>query len=325
MTKIFFTAVIAFSLNAAYAQSKKEQIGQLTFLLDSLSNVIANERNLFKAQISELNSANKQQQNDLETLRTDVIHLKKQLEVKQLDLTEKQADIDSLRAEITRINTLLKTTTSAYELLKASPHMDFMITDTSVGLFKLNASWQNLAQNYYKYNFVQGYGICIDGCCDGGFVLGKNITRGTDGLITGNASISIGAITFDESQSKSEHKNNPNVFFVSTENCSGWYWKDKTNYIIVYSEAFKTKEGIGVGTTLEKLKEFFGEVIINIGSLEEDPNAVQVQIASCPNIQFVLDEDDAIGGYEKLSSLRETATIKDFKSNTMIKRLIIGY
>lgn len=324
MEKIFFTVVIAFCLTATYAQSKKEQIIQLTFSLDSLNNIIAKERNSFTAKIYELNTTIKLQKNDIETQKTEIIQLNKQLETKQLELTAKQAELDNQRNETARLNMLLISKTQEIDQLKALPPSNYLITNNSVGFFKIGETWQNYAKNNYSYKFIQGYGICVDACCNGGYHLGKAITNGNNGQIIENPEITIGTMGFGESESKTEYKNNPNVFYISSDNCSGWYWKDKISYLIIYSEAFKTKEGIGVGTTLEKLKEILGEVIINIGWLEEDANAVQVKINSYPSIQFILDVDDAIGGYEKLSGLGETATISDFKKNTKIKRLIVS-
>lgn len=324
MKKIFFTTFIAFCMTATYAQSKKEQIAQLTFSLDSLNNILAKERINFNAKNTELYTTIKQQKNDIETQTTEIIHLNKQLEIKQLELTTKQDELDKQRAEIERVYKLLLTKTEEYEQLKVLPSSDYLITNNSVGFFKLGETWQNFAKNNYNYKFIQGYGICVDACCAGGYDLGKAITNGNNTQIIENPEITIGTLRFGESESKTEHKNNQNVFYNSSDNCSGWYWKDKIRYLMIYSDAFKTKEGIGVGTTLEKLNEILGEVVINIGWLEGDANAVQVKINSYPNIEFILDEDDAIGGYEKLSTLGETATISDFKKNTKIKRLIVG-
>ncbi len=94
--------------------------------------------------------------------------------------------------------------------------------------------------------------------------------------------------------------------------------------MVIYSETYKTKEGIGVGTTLEELKEIHGSIEIKIGWLEEDVNAVQVSVSSYPDIIFILDVDDAIGGYDKLSTLKDSPIFSDFKRNTKIKRLIIN-
>lgn len=194
-----------------------------------------------------------------------------------------------------------------------------LITNNSVGYFKIGDPWQNIAKNEYKYQSVQGYGTCSDACCDGGFALGIKLVVNKYGWVE-NPEITIGALPFKGSN----YKNNKDVFYVKSDNCSDWYWNDKIDYLVIYSEAFKTKEGIGVGTTLEKVKETLGKVVINIGWLEEDRNAIQVKIESYPNIVFILNVEDAIGGYEKLSTLEGNAIISDFKKNTKIKRLLIN-
>ena len=197
-----------------------------------------------------------------------------------------------------------------------------MITNNYVGYFKIGGSWQNFAINDYNYKSVQGYGTDHDGCYDGGYDLGKAITYDNNGKRIKNLEITIGALPFYGDESKTEHKNNPNIFYISSDNCSGWYWKDKIRYLIIYSEKFKTKEGIGVGTTLEKLKEIFGKVEINIGWLEGEDNPIRVKVNSYPSIDFILDQDDAIG-IDLYYATGTTARVSDFKKDTKIKKLIV--
>jgi hypothetical protein len=310
MKKLTFAALIVLGSMTTYAQSKKEQIAKLTFSYDSLKNVLEKERNSFNVKINELNAIFQQQKSENETLKREIVQLNKHLE-KQL------AKADS-------VSKLLTTKTQELEHFNAVPSSDYLITNNSVGYFKIGASWQSFAKDNYNYESVQGFGNCTDACCDGGFTLGNNLVINEYGWVE-NPEITIGALQFGKSESETEYKNNPNVFYVSSDNCSGWYWKNKISYLKVYSESFKTKEGIGVGTTLEKLEEILGKVVINIGWLEEDANAIQIKVKSYPDIEFILDVDDAIGGYEKLSSLEgQTVTISDFKTQTKIKRLIIS-
>lgn len=325
MKKLFLTLLTAHFLTVTFAQSKKEQILQLTTSLDSLSTIIAKERNINYVKMLELNTTIEQQKNDIETKNAEIIHLNKQLETTQLNLSAKQTELDSLWIETARINMLLLAKTREIEQLKSLGPLDYLVTNNSVGFFKLNESWQDIAKENYSYRFIEGYGSCVDACCNGGYSLGKTITNGDYGQVIANPEITIGTVQFGESESITEHKNNPNVFYVSSDNCNGWFWKDKISFMVIHSEAFKTIEGIGVGTTLEQLQEILGEVVINIGWLEEDANAVQVIVNSYPSIEFILDVDDAVGGYESLSNLSygATAGITDFKKNTRIRNLII--
>jgi hypothetical protein len=40
-----------------------------------------------------------------------------------------------------------------------------------------------------------------------------------------------------------------------------------------------------------------------------------------PNIAFIIDLDDIIGGYERINTLEGSPKISDFKINTTIKRI----
>lgn len=200
----------------------------------------------------------------------------------------------------------------------------FLITNKSVGYFKLGESWKNFAQQDYNYSSSQAYGICIDACCDGGYELMKNTLNKDNESTFENSEMLIGAMLFDNSESDREHSDNENVFYSSSDNCNGWYWKDKIKYIVVYSQEFKTKEGVGVGTNLQKAQEVLGNLTINIGWLEEDENAVNFKVDSYPDILFILDAEDA-GGYEKLSMLEERKLkVSDFNAQSVIKKLIVG-
>ena len=194
----------------------------------------------------------------------------------------------------------------------------FLITNNSVGYFNIGASWQNIAEKEYHYEYVQGYGTCIDACCNGGFDLGNDI-------------ITIGTLCFEESEyyddeiESNKYKNNPNVFYVSSDNCRGWYWKDKIRFIEVHSDLFKIKEGVGVGTTLKDAQKKLGKLSFTIGWVTEDRNAVYFSTKYYPNVKFIIDADDYVDGWEELDDLEEkdTLTISDFKNNTKIKRIII--
>lgn len=205
----------------------------------------------------------------------------------------------------------------------------FLITQNSVGYFKLGSAWQSFAKNDYNYEFVEGIGSCVDACCNGGHDVGKELTVDEYGWVE-NAELTIGATlfkdaeTFEDEIERKRFKDNKDVFYITSDNCMGWYYKDKVRYIIVYSTDFKTSEGIGVGTTLEAVKEITNEFTINIGWLEEDANAVQLVLKKYPTIKFILDVEDAKGGYEKLSTLGETAKISDFKKETKIRSVIVS-
>lgn len=201
----------------------------------------------------------------------------------------------------------------------------FLITNNSAGYFTMDSSWQNFVKSVYNFEYVQGYGTCDDACCDGGFTLGDNIIDSDYGKTIENPEITIGAVSFDQSGSKNKHKSNPDVFYASSDNCSGWYWKDKVSYIVIHSDVFKTKEGIGIGTTLEKVQEKSGKIHFDIGWIEGEANSFQIKIQSYPNLKLILDIDDYQGNVEDIKPAgdKNTITISDFKTNSKIKSVII--
>ncbi|MCX7943324.1 MAG: hypothetical protein N2746_02290, partial [Deltaproteobacteria bacterium] len=125
----------------------------------------------------------------------------------------------------------------------------YLITNNSVGYFKIGGNWMEIAEKEYKYDFVEGYGICIDGCCSGGYGLGKQIVIEKDGnkMID---SLHLIIVTQGVEENKVIDKNDKSIFFVESDNCPGWYYKDKIDTIMVMSDLFKTKEGIKVGSRL---------------------------------------------------------------------------
>ncbi len=202
----------------------------------------------------------------------------------------------------------------------------FLITNSSAGYFEIGLSWQDIAVNEYDYAATQGYGICVDACCDGGITLGY-IPDGYDFI--NEPDMTIGAVLFeggefpDDVKFANKHKKNRDLFFITSDNCCGWYWNDKINYLMVYSDKYKTAEGIGVGSTLEEMKKAFGKITISIGWIEEDGNAIQVSVDKYPTLRFILDYESAVGGYEALSAVGETAEISDFKPRTKIERVLV--
>ena len=117
----------------------------------------------------------------------------------------------------------------------------YLITEYAVGYFNIGEPWQSIAAEKYTYVYTQGYGMCVDACCDGGYVLGLKMDEAgefiEDGMLT------IGCAQFDDDESETKYKDNSNVFYTSSDNCKAWFWKDKIKYIFIYSDLFKSKRG----------------------------------------------------------------------------------
>jgi hypothetical protein len=202
----------------------------------------------------------------------------------------------------------------------------YLISGSKVGLFSIGNSWQQISREVYQFEFVQGYGNCHDACCDGGFNLGREIINSEYGMEVSPLILTIGAMEFDQNESENIHIDNPEVFYSSSPNCSGWFWKDKIAYVIIHSDLFKTKDGIGVGTSLLHLEKEFGKLQFDIGWIEEDANSIKVKIEKYPNLAFVLDVEDFNGDWEVISfsGFDNSVSTSDFKPETKVKRIFVN-
>ncbi len=103
MIKVFFTAVLAFSLNAAYAQSKKKQIIEKDFIIDSCLNVISNQKlelALKQNRISELEQNQKNERKKSEEKDATINELRTLISDQKSALTAKQGTITELEKSL---------------------------------------------------------------------------------------------------------------------------------------------------------------------------------------------------------------------------------
>lgn len=124
------------------------------------------------------------------------------------------------------------------------------------------------------------------------------------------------------------------IYLIRCENSSSWYRKDSIENIVIYSDLFKTAEGIGVGVTFEELRKACGDLYLHIGWIESEER-VEVWTVKYPMIRFIFKEEDVInfapGKREDESGLDYidgwTGSRKEdgsgFKPNSKIWRIII--
>ena len=89
MTKIILSAVMVFTMTIANAQSKKEQIENLTFSLDSLNQVVSGERQNFNTTLDSLNQVLSKNQQDFE-----------------LEMDKSSITINNLNNQLSRLNSI---------------------------------------------------------------------------------------------------------------------------------------------------------------------------------------------------------------------------
>lgn len=210
----------------------------------------------------------------------------------------------------------------------------YLVTNNSVGLFKIGGTCLDIAKNDYNYDFIQRDGDLFNDACNNiGYDLGYNIVNDENGPKIKYPKITISGMLYEFAEdynhkiNSKKYENNPNLVYDSTSIYSnGWYWKDKIGSIIVLSHVFKTKEGIGVGTNINKVKELFGD--FSIYSSWHIGNVFHFKIEAYPNLVFDIDGDDAIRGYEFYnqngSPIDPSLSVSDFKENAKIKRILIN-
>lgn len=110
MMRIILCAVMVLTINIANAQSKKEQIENLTISLDSLNQVVSNERQIFKqeAQSKDAEISSQKNQIDQLNLRNDSLSTQlNEIQEEKLILSQELSTlgkrVDSLKQKITEL------------------------------------------------------------------------------------------------------------------------------------------------------------------------------------------------------------------------------
>ena len=150
----------------------------------------------------------------------------------------------------------------------------FLITEKSVGLFSVNDTIGRSA-DFYGWPQIED-SEWYDGCIKptkniGGLVLYYKFAFSEDAPQIDRESISKDSLKYT---------------FSKSDNCTGFYYRDSISRIEVYSEIFKTKEGIGIGSTVSDLQqEFTG--LEGIYGVDPDGKCINyIKVTEYPRILF---------------------------------------
>lgn len=188
----------------------------------------------------------------------------------------------------------------------------FLITNTSIGLFSQNSNW---SEDYQTYGYNKGNSEeCVDACCFGTTVFWKsNESKENPSIVLYNKYFedeqTADSIKMDYDAYSTVYSSRNDLFFVGSDNCSDWYYKNLITACAVYSSDFKTQENIGVGSGVEDFLKAFDKAYITIGWIEEDADAIQLSTDKYPNLAFIVNSElfnvdwvpadkDRIGGEE---------------------------
>lgn len=185
-----------------------------------------------------------------------------------------------------------------------TPRDKYLITNNSAGYFRIDGTVKDVNDEHYKYKYHIGGINMVDAAVIAGTFLDENYDENDD-EIDGcsmpvpdeNAIIAFKSKYFayyDENDPKnSEYEQDSTIYLIRCENSSSWYRKDSIKNIVIYSDLFKTAEGIGVGITFEELRKAYGKLYLHIGWIESEER-VEVWTVKYPMIRFIFKEEDVI-------------------------------
>ena len=145
----------------------------------------------------------------------------------------------------------------------------FLITRRSVGFFTKNDTIGNLAKWYgWDASFSEFYS---DGCL-------MPILQMDD--------LDIGLKYVCENLDDAPKQDTSKLIFADSPNCRGYYSKDTISWFSVTSDKFKTKEGIGVGSTFMQIQETYTITNVSYGADQDSRCNNYVVVKEYPNIRF---------------------------------------
>ena len=201
-------------------------------------------------------------------------------------------------------------------IIETEEKQPFLITKYSAGFFTLGDTIGNLIQYYgWKEEEMEYYG---DGC----LIPYRYVKSDTGEVIELSYTFAGGKGIEDEELYKSD---TINYMYVESDNCGGYYNRNKIESMAILSDKFRTKEGIGVGSTFSELEatytitdatcyENVDGMIFTTVSVNEYPN--MIFYFSNNDITINTDREEALG-YIKLNS-------SHFKPNARVAEVRMG-
>ena len=186
-----------------------------------------------------------------------------------------------------------------------TPKSKYLITNNSAGYFKMNGTVKDINDKYYKLKYYVGSINMVDAANVAGCFLDKIEADNKSDEIDGcsmpyaddNTIIAFGGKYFmpyeEDNPKNKEYEKDNSIYLILCENTSSWHRKDSIDNIVIRSDKFKTKEGIGVGSTFEELQNTYGDLYLHIGWIE-DEERVEVRTAKYPMVRFIFQEEDVL-------------------------------
>lgn len=164
----------------------------------------------------------------------------------------------------------------ALKYVKRVVSSNYLITNNSVGLFKVNGRIGDLPKSYGWTSTPSEF--FYDNCQ----LSTVKYSGGIEVFYKFSCSLE---------DAKPMHKNKKIYSDNYSDNCSGYYCKDSIDRVFVYSPDFKVAEGVGVGSTFSEMKKAFPDLYSSYFGGVEGEYEIFLYVKKYPDLRFHIDPD----------------------------------
>ncbi len=201
-------------------------------------------------------------------------------------------------------------------IVETEEKQPFLITKYSAGFFTLGDTIGNLIQYYgWKEEEMEYYG---DGC-----LIPYRYVRSDTGEVI-ELSYTFAGVKGDENEELYK-SDTIKYMYVESDNCGGYYNRNKINGITILSDKFRTKEGIGVGSTFSELEAAY--TIIDATCYENADGMIftMVSVNEYPNMTFYFSNNDITINTDREEALGYIKlNCSHFKPNARVTEVRMG-
>ena len=202
-------------------------------------------------------------------------------------------------------------------IVETEEKQSFLVTKCSAGFFTLGDTIGNLIQQYGWNETDKKY--WYDGCA-----IPYRLVFSEEGEII---ELCYAMAEFGDGENEDLCKSDTiNYVYVESDNCAGYYNRNKIVGMTILSHRFKTKEGIGVGSTFNDLEVTYTGVDARLYENMDGERFTTVYVNEYPNTCFhfsdddiEVDEDEEVTSYGYIKLNRS-----HFKSNARIENVVMN-
>lgn len=201
-------------------------------------------------------------------------------------------------------------------IIETEEKQPFLITKYSAGFFTLGDTIGNLIQYYeWKEEEMEYY-------CDGCLIPYRYVKSNTGEVIELSYAFAGGKGIEDEELYKSD---TINYMYVESDNCGGYYNRNKIESMAILSDKFRTKEGIGVGSTFSELETTYTTTDATCYENVDGMIFTTVSVNEYPNMTFYFSNNDITINTDREEELDHIKLNRShFKPNARVMEVRMG-